>query len=695
MWTITHPSGTGTETFEVLGLAQPEINFRVMGPSTARVLANRDFDSAAAWWTYDSIVTIYRDTEPYFTGRVQECPDSANPSQEVRTLQLADAWLDLTEVIYRESWGIGTGSYLYPRCILGLDSEGAQITTGEQIEAVIDYAITQGVDIDKGTIDAGIQLWPSEVRNQSCEAIITNELQFHPDWVAWLDHSTEPPTFHARAKSDLDTVTINVADETVESQRYAEVKRTVPRGVSIVYESASTVDGEVYRTGYVDEAGTVTGRRVIRAMFDLEGVNVSIQKSRIQTRTLPTNGATMTAYMKKKFPELAEMPDGAFSWSNVSFDLATPETAPDPINPRATLIDVEDASDLPRELVNGSIEDWMRVKVGQVLVTYDLQIIGTPNSAQKKILANFEGTGKTFSVTATNATTKIYKGISSFTAGEGRPTGLAAAVYAAATEQQYEGNVTTVQDEVPAGRWHGKKLTLLNGGTNLIPGAVIHSASVDVEAGRVTLDFGPMPYLSAGDFLDLQRILNRRKVTWVSEQERTSNTLGAESNGSAVGDNVGGFNFPQTTVPPGGSGGIGICPFGELVDLPDDGKAIRGGLVLCGDKNFEVPDNDLNLEAEVDGVVYLELACESNMDDDGEIFLPGIHTSSETDPESFWTFGASYPDNTSPVLVTGLGTIRIPLGSLVIADGVATFTPTGCGNVTIGQCAGTLSYSRT
>jgi hypothetical protein len=398
-------------------------------------------------------------------------------------------------------------------------------------------------------------LWPSEARNQSCEAIIIGELRFHPDWVAWIDHSTETPTFHARVKTSLDAVTIDIADEEVESQSFAEVKRTVPNGVSIVYESASTIDGEVYRTGYLDEAGTTTGRRVIRAMFDLEGIGMSIQKSRIQTRTLPTDGASMTAYFKKKFPELAAMPDGAFSWSNVTFGLVAEETMPDPINSRATRIAKTTAADLPRELVSGSVEDWMRVKVGKVLMTYDLKIIGTPNAAQKKILANFEGLGKTVSVTATNATTKIYKGISSFTAGEGRPTGLAAAVYAAATEQQFEGNVVTVHEEVPAGRWHGKKLSLVDGETTLVAGAVIHSASVDVEGGKLTLDFGPMPYLSAGDFLDLQRILNGRPVSWYSTAERTSNTLGASASGSAQGDNVGGFNHPNTTTPPGGSVG--------------------------------------------------------------------------------------------------------------------------------------------
>ena len=137
MWTITNPAGGSAATFESLGLENPQINFRVMGVSTARVTAHRNYDSAASWWAYDSIVKIYRDGTPYFQGRVQDCPDSANPAQETRTLVLADAWQDLEEVIYRESWAIGSGTFLYPRCILGRDSAGEEITTGEQIAEVL------------------------------------------------------------------------------------------------------------------------------------------------------------------------------------------------------------------------------------------------------------------------------------------------------------------------------------------------------------------------------------------------------------------------------------------------------------------------------------------------------------------------------------------------------------------------------
>lgn len=563
-WTITNPGGSGQSALAALGLSTPAVNFRVMAVSTARMVCHRDFDSADAWYEYDDEVTIYRDGTPFFTGRVQDITDSADDTSEVRTLDLADAWLDLEQIIYQEPWAAGFTTVMYPRAILGRNAAGTRISTGTQIGEVIDYAITQGASIAKGHIAAGITLWPSEIRNQSCESVILGEMRFHPDWIAWLDHTTSPVTFHARPKSALESVTVDITDEHVGAFSNTEVKRTVPRGVVITYESANTVDGEVYRATYQDTAGETTGRRIATAMVDLEGMNVSYQKSRIEVRNLPTDDESMTAWMKLKFPELAALPDNIFSFVDLSFQLAPEPTQPPPVNPNAIRIAVPTAADLPRELVKGSVEDWMRKKVGRVLVKYKLRCQRNATKAQRKVMEPFitlfegddiaEEKPKVISITATNAITKLYKGVSSYTAGEGRPEGVAAAMFAAATEQQYEGFVTVSKEDVPAGRWHGKKLTLRNGEAEIFSGAVIHSATMDIEAGSMTLNYGPMGWLSAGDFLDLQRILNKRPVMWMSAAERTSNELGSELSAGSKGDIVSGYDTPDTITPPGGGG---------------------------------------------------------------------------------------------------------------------------------------------
>lgn len=581
-WTITNPAGAGTVTLASLNLADPEIELRVMGVSTARMTALRELGSADAWWPHDAEITLYLDAAPQFTGRVQEAPDAASGRSSTRDLFLADAWQDISSEIYQEEWGVGVGAHLFPRAVLGLDEAGVQITTGAQIGAVIDYLITRGVNIAKGTIAEGYGLWPSEVRNVTCDSIIVGEMRFHPDWVAWLDHTSVPPVFHARAKADLDAVTIDLLTDRVESRRWAEVKRNVPLGVEITYQSAAIIDGEPYRSYYIDAAGVTTGRRVSRAMLDLEGMQMQRQKTRIRTRDIPAEGdaeevvAAQKEFLIANIPQLGELDPALWTIKNFRTALVVDAAAhPPAISEKAPRLVPSDKSEIPRQLVNGQPEDWMRKKTGKITVTYDLEPVERNWAIQPRIAA-LEGKDLAFTITATNATTRRYVGVSSFTEGEGRPEGIAAALFAAATEQQFEGSITTAHDQIPPGRWHGKKLIIKKGLETIIPGAVVTTANISPQAGRITMSFGSMPHLSAGDLLDLQRLFNRRQPTWMSPEERTSNKYGAEESASAAGDSVGGYDQPQTTAAPCGGGG-GPVPFDVRLQTESSSHTVTVG----------------------------------------------------------------------------------------------------------------------
>lgn len=556
-WYITAPGGSETVLLAAQEVASLQLEFKIMAASTATLQIHRDFDSDAPWYAADEIVRIYRANSPtadlavYFTGRVQETPIAADPEGEYRTLSLADAWLDLEEIVYQEEWAVGSGSVMLPKAFLGIDKNGDTISTTQQISAAVTYAISQTAAMTLGTVASGVTVWPSESVNTSCADIILGELRWNPSMVAYLYHGEAVPVFRVTAAGDLPTTIIDVTNAEVQSFSYAPLVRTLARGVRILYEDASTIDGVVYRSGYIDEAGETEGRKVMHATIELAGVDMQYQKSRIETRNMPTNAATMTAYFKKKWPELKDMPDAAFVWKNVSFALAPLAEQPPPVNDKAPRLEVTDYAEIPRELVRGQIEDWMRKKVGQVTVTYDLHIKGNPPIDKKKILDNFSGRGKTFTVTCTDAVTKTYKGVSSFTEGEGVPEGIAEAVYEAASVQTYEGNITLAMDDVSSVRWIGRKIALANDGTEMMPATVIHSASVDVANGVVSLSFGPLPYLSAGDFLELQRMAKGRPVTWMSAEERASNELGASTKPGSKGDTVAGFDLPGIIVPPG------------------------------------------------------------------------------------------------------------------------------------------------
>lgn len=138
------------------------------------------------------------------------------------------------------------------------------------------------------------------------------------------------------------------------------------------------------------------------------------------------------------------------------------------------------------------------------------------------------------------------------------------------------------------------------------------------------------------------------------------------------------------------------CPFGRIETIPDSDppeKGILGGVVHVGDQNFNVEHQALTLTADVDKLVWLEVSCTVNTDDDGVLLLPGV----ETGTAPTWQNGpyaSGYPDNTPPTPATPTATVILPIGRLRIVDEVATLEPTGCGNFIITHCAGTVGYVR-
>jgi hypothetical protein len=149
-----------------------------------------------------------------------------------------------------------------------------------------------------------------------------------------------------------------------------------------------------------------------------------------------------------------------------------------------------------------------------------------------------------------------------------------------------------------------------------------------------------------------------------------------------------------------GPGQESTCPFGKIVtyaDGEDTITAILGGLFICGNKNFNVANREINLESDGSWLIKLTLSgVDPATDDDDEIFLSGVVTASGTPTWGAieYTGSESYTPNTNPATPSGTGTLVIPIGILKVDDGDATLSPTGCGRIVAGQCAGILSYSR-
>ncbi len=693
------------------GVEDLAVSLREMSTSTMSFSVAADFDSAPQFATGAAVV-LERVTpsggEIIFQGKADPVNRAASPKSEGHDFYVSDAWQDLEETIYQEPWAVGDieGGVLFPRAVLGIDASGERITTGAQIAAVIAYAATQGVAIQAGVIEAGHTLWPEEVRNISCAEVIRLSLKFTLDHVPWIDHSTSPPTLNVTARADMPLREIPLdgsgAATLVNYRRRDDI---LPESVRIIYETAQNIGGSIFRDAIIDKwpaDGPDGGPRCLMSTVELAGMGMQFQKSPVQVRALPASQATGKDYLRAKFPQIKDVPDAAFKITQWDKTLV-PEPDEDEeahelttINPESKRLQAEEIEHLPNELVRGVIGDWMRVRIGRVHLGFAVQATNSATDAHLQLLATLP---PGFSVVATNAETKIYHGMTQWESGENAPAGIAQAVYESMTAAyEHQGRIILKEGEAGAIRYHGTKVRLTG---TADPGlaamsAIVHSVDLDITTGETEIGFGAPPHLAPDDFLELQRNLRRRPATWWSKKERTSNKLGVDDKPGSKGDTVTPYDVPETIFDATPAGPKGPCNFGEMILVDEDEWHIRGGVISAGEKNWNVPSKKITATSG-EFLVWIEVGVTANMTDDNAATLSGLKTSTAPTWETASASG-NYADSEIPEIFPesnhGKGKAVIPIGLLKITDGVPHLTPSGCGDIVVGHCPGSLWHRR-
>jgi hypothetical protein len=549
-------------TLENLGITKAGVTFRAQAASTAAFEIGGNFDDTPGFGYGDTVI-LRRDSTVVFQGKVTSTPISGSGSREGQAVICGDAWDDLENTIYQEEWGTGgtPSTVLLPKAVLGIGKKSgayARLTVGEMITLIVNYAISQGVAITMGTVPAGELMIPSEVSNSSCAELIRECLKLHPDWIPYLSHASTPPIFNVTQAgaegAAAATIPLTGGSVTDFSVVYRSDMR--PEAVRIVYEMAGEIDGEVYRKIRIDKypsGGPDGGPRVISATIPLAGMQMQVQKNRVQSRPLPAEGAAqadLEAYIKEKFPQIAHIDNDDLRVAVWELDLVDETLAfPPEISPQAERMIFDDIADVTRELVRGTIEDWMRRKVGQVAVRLKVEGRPTLPQADKDLIAALP---EYMTITGTDALTKTYKGLTQWVAEDDFPAGLAQATYEGIiASMSWEGSATLVDEDCGSFGYHGRIIKLTGGDeawANMT--APVHTVDMDILSGTTRISFGPHPYLAPADFLELQRILRFRPIRWWTKEERGADQFGGENLPSAAGDTVAPFETPKTTLLP-------------------------------------------------------------------------------------------------------------------------------------------------
>lgn len=697
-------------------------SFRAATVSSLRLEHDVNFDDSPKYAYGDTVAIKYNDggsDVTFFTGKVISVPKYGAASGEGQSYEIADVWEELDRTIYQEEWGYteateSTDPHVHekiyvPRAVFGLDDTDSPIRVDEVITAVVNYAATQGIAIQAGSYPQGEYPLQAEISNSSCAEVIRMALRLHPDWIPWIDHSTTPVTLKVTPVSSMTPYDVPVDGSGEVEFDIVERLDLLPDSVRVCYEYAieaedPTIEGpQVFRKMSIDKHpsnGPDAGPGVLNTLIPLQGLTEQRQKSRLWTRTIPDDPSHPAAkdWFKAKYPHLANVPDNELTivgfdremimeWMGDPDDPNDDKDPPAPINPRARRLTLTDQpEDYPRELYKGSVEDWMRVRVGRMHIK-NVKITAAARASaetKKAIAKGFPA----FTVISTNATNRVYSGPSQWQGTDDVPEDIAQSVYSAiVAANRYQGSCSITNDELPGVIYLARKLRL-TGSANpawSTMAAPITGHSFDVEAGQIALEFGPSPYLSPNDFLELQRTLRAMPLSWWMPQERDKERAqyGSTDGPSGDGDSVDGFDNPETHFEPWAE----KCGAFWGRTTEDDGTYLQGGTVTGGNQSVTIdPEQimDLNGPVQADGVhMYLQV--------DGTGYAPdGILKAGFDLTAAVIGFAADVPDNTLPTATSLGGICYVSLGVFTETG----FQPAAIGNVHVSYCPGSFTVKR-
>lgn len=503
--------------FDSLGISGIRRTRNAFGPDKVTFNAALDVTEANIF-AYGAEIVIKSGADFWFRGRVNRIPSLGAPDAERRTYDVVGPWWYLENIVFQQQWSTwddeGNEVKKYKsRAILGQNATflhyGEAMTVGEVIAEILGWAIGCGAALAIGTLDDG-PLFPfDEVNDLTCAECISRVARWAPDMVGWFDYAYNPPRFNCRQRANRQAANVTACQSVSLTPR---PDLQVP-AVLLKYEQVNTVEGNAVQQLYEDKFPVgATGREIgaLIATLQLAGGSLAHVKQHIATAGIPAtlasspNDAACLAWWKAKHPELAAPTISDLSISSV-----------EGYNP-----------DLPRELIEGTIQDWMDVESAQIVIkakaTWKVrEIVG---GAVRDTIAD-----RTISVAlvATDADRDEYSYLSEWTYPENPPAGLAEYLYNVYQTLHCEGALELVGEDALSGLAVGNLVNLTFGPAAWqTAGAEIQQITEHLDTGRTSVQLGPPKRYGPADLIELLRA-NRARRTANSAETRITGQGGA------------------------------------------------------------------------------------------------------------------------------------------------------------------------
>ena len=420
-----------------------------------------------------------------FAGTVARLPRKYSGKYERAELVAKSPWGDLESVVFQQDWmKSGTGG-LSPikrsKVVLGQSVDGQKIGVGNQLREILEYAVSCGANISIGDISLDAPMLLDEAKDLSCSEAIARVLKWAPDNIIYFDYSAQgAPSINIKRRGALPAKTLATNSGKIKDVSITPREDLRISGVSVKYETENTAEDNTWLDVVEDKYPVdfnSTSKNALVMSVELAGSKAFCQSYKIVCETIQPNSE---AWWRKRVPVLKE----GESFSVVSSG--------------------RDDSSLPRELVSGSISSRMNFKTETDRVYATIRYIDENGSISTREIA--------VRLVATNASTGTYDIWTASQYAEPIPTGLAKAIYDAAGQLLFDGQITVVG---------GKSEDFMGFSVNVQsaenPGwASMNSAVVsceeDVFKSLLKIKFGPPKHLYPDNIAELFRISRPRKV---------------------------------------------------------------------------------------------------------------------------------------------------------------------------------------
>lgn len=270
---------------------------------TAGILRRRSFEKdelnfpvgrldclAAPLFAYDDAVILRQDGVTRFVGRIRDDGIMADQRREQNAYRAWNLWDDLECLVYQQNRTLRGTDFVSltntPTTQVVLFRDPAFTTTWvsttvlQQVTALLDFAITQGVSMARDASFPAVQAPWSEARDITVATALRRCQLWMPDAGSWVAYDTTPPTLHILRRSTMGTAPLDLTDATqiIRLNRLAQRNDLVPRGVTLIFLTAETnpADGSTYTRITPSIAGATTGPRVIVETIDLSALENAV-----------------------------------------------------------------------------------------------------------------------------------------------------------------------------------------------------------------------------------------------------------------------------------------------------------------------------------------------------------------------------------------------------------------------------------